>query len=182
MQGGVHNGALEKEKFLLLLLLSFLFWHVHFSGSGEDAQGYGKFKLDSSRAGLGREGIGTFKTREGRGAEVVATSQGPLCQISMTRRVGFPRIPDVLFHLLTLKGGAVTRQPGGASLGSEVEERGFFPFSLRVKGSHSEGDEKLGKSTVSRTVCVTSFVLLYTPFLWLLGMGRPKLISLIPGH
>lgn len=53
---------------------------------------------------------------------------------------------------------------------------------LRMKGSASDGDEKLGKSTVRRTGGVTSFVLPYTPFLWLLGMGVLKLISLVPGY
>ena len=72
------------------------------------------------------------------GVDVPATlSQGLLCQSSMTRKVGFPPdlLLDVPFHLLTLKEGAVTRQPGCASLGMKRwGGKTHFPFSPEGKG------------------------------------------------
>lgn len=89
-----------------------------------------------------------------------------------------------LFRLLTLKGGAVTRQPGGAS-GRECNgERGFFPFSPQGKGSPSIGMRSLEgiSSAESRTGCITSFGLQNKLCLWLLGVGRLTLIFPVPGH
>lgn len=58
----------------------------------------------------------------------MATSQGPLCQISMTRKVGFPRNPGCTFSCIDTEGRDCDKAAWRSLLGNKVGKEASSPF------------------------------------------------------